>query len=263
MLVIKGGVVLLALVGAACALTKAAGKTPRRWAVTGSLLLGRSDGERGVDLRFATVLAAVATLLSAAGVFSRELRALSTGQVAFAVGLTLPLLAALLAMLADFGGRYVESSALEPEQAPEHEEEHPLVGLLDQARFEVRMVKSQVEDPGRVAALDALSEAVSEYEQAMLEPDADRWSSGLDTRIRGVITLARSCLDEEGLDAAQRLGVRPDASPAEVTGVYRTLCKVYTGPDALPGVSPDKHAELTAAYERLKARAAVAVRAAA
>lgn len=256
MALLKGGFVLLVLVGAALSLAWLARGARRRWAVLGALLLGRGDqlGGARIDLRFATFVVSVVSLLLILMLFPEPLLVLAPGQLAFAALLALPLLAGLLALGADGLARVLPLAA-EEEQDEAAEAVLDARELLEDAQEDILELREQVTDPGRVAALEALSEAVVEYEKALEQsgghPRLDR--ADLQERIGGVLTLARSCLVTEGHEAARTLGVRFDATPEEVQAVYEAVRRVYEGPHALPGVDPGKGGELQQAFHRIRA----------
>ncbi len=250
--VLVAGLVMTIAGGMAALLAYLARRTTRAWPVTGALLLGADDsGSRGVDLRFTAVVAAVVTLLVSVVAYPSGLRSLSPGELTFLIVLSLPLVAGGLALAADTILR------LAPESwRPESEISETVCEMLDGARREVAEAMANVVDPSRVAALEALTEAVSEYDRALERngETARHLRKTLQDRLQGVVTLARSCCQEERREASQVLGVRIDASHEQIDAVYQALSKIYTGPQALAGVDAVRQRELEAAHRRLQTR---------
>ena len=247
---LKASLVLFAFAAAGVVLARLGRACPGPWANLGALLLGPRDSLRvGIDLRFAAFTGGIAVLLVAVVAFPTVFRALSPGELIFATALGLPLVACGLATVADVTRRFAPGSwTLERAAAPSTE---PLGSLLNDARVEVERALSRVEDPGRVAALEALTEAVTEYDRVICDRNGEtarHLRKSLDQRIRGVITLARSCVDEERREASEVLGVRVDASSSEIAEVFSALTDTYEG---LSGADPAKLVELRAAYESL------------
>lgn len=250
--VLKASIVVFVTVGMAALLAYLARRTTRSWPVTGSLLLGSVDADGAqVDLRFAAVVAALVTALVTMLSFQGVFATLSPTEMAFFLVLTLPVVACVLSVVADLALRIVPAS-----WRPEPESDDTTNELLDAARAEVCMALAQVEDPSRIAALEALTEAVSEYDSALGRngETARHLRKTIRERVIGVITLARSCQDGERREASQVLGVRLEAAPSEVEAVYSALSAIYEGPDGMPGVDPTRQLELRAAYDRLRVR---------
>lgn len=253
MVLLKASLVLFVFAAAGVLLARLGRACPGPWANLGALLLGPRDSLRaGVDLRFAAFSCGIAVLLVAVVAFPTVFRALSPGELIFAIALGLPLVATGLATVADLIRRVAPPSwQLHRTEASTTE---PLGSLLNDARGEVERALSRVEDPSRVAALEALTEAVTEYDRVICDRNGEtarHLRKSLDQRIRGVITLARSCVDEERREASEVLGVRFDASSSEVTEVFSALTRTYEG---LSGADPAKLVELRAAYESLASR---------
>jgi hypothetical protein len=242
--------VLLVFAASAAILARLARRASGPWATLGALLLGRADRAGShVDLRFAAFTAAVAVVLSAVVAFPTTFRLLSPGELTFAVTLALPLVACGLSVTADVALRSL------PPVHPTAGDPIDLGALIEGARNEVDEALSRVEDPSRIAALEALTDAVAEYDQVVTDRNGEtarHLRKTLDQRLRGVITLARSCVDEERREASNTLGVAADASPDEVDEVYFALRRIYTGAQALAGADPTKLSELTLAYRAIK-----------
>ena len=232
-------------VGSIALLARSVEPQGRSWTAVGSLLLGHEDEDDALDLRFWVCTAAVAVLVATALAFRSSMLGLGVGQKVFGLALSLPILAGLIALATD-GLACLWSRQRAKAEAPEQER---LSELLDEAGSEVLLARSQVEDSGRLAALEALGEAITEYSDALAGGPTD----ALEDRIRGVIALAKTCLDREGRNAARTLGVRPGASQAELSAVYDALSRVYSGESPLPGVDLSRQGELDAAYQQLRA----------
>lgn len=249
-LLLKGAFVALATAGLALGLAWSARGEPRSWPVTGALLLGSDpEADDEVDLRFRAFLAGVLAVIVGALVFPDAVRGLATARLVLGLALALPIVTALLAALADVVARALQRRAAADVPAATQDERTPLADLLEEARLEVRDASSRVTDPHLQAALEALGEALGEYAVD------DREGGDLRVRVLGVIALARTCVDAEQRHAAELLGVRPDATAAQVVAVRDALVSIYRGPAALPGVDP-AHAEALDAAVARRARLA-------
>lgn len=263
-MLLESAVVVGAAGLAATGLAALARDRARPWAVVGALLLGRGEAQASgaaaraprADLRFWTIAAASATALTAVAARPDVFRALAAGELAFALLLGLPLTAFAQAALADLLRRRLpgEAAPSTDEAAADHGGADTLGALCDHAAREVRHARAQVADPARVAALDALDEAIAEYAAALDDPASGLAPAQVRARLRGVVTLARSCLVEEAREAARALGVRPDAAPEELDAVFAALARIYDGPTALPGTCPARYEELLAAHACLRGR---------
>ncbi|RMG07787.1 MAG: hypothetical protein D6731_22985 [Planctomycetota bacterium] len=256
--------VAASLAGSAFGLAVLARGAGRPWPATGALLLGaREGGEASRRLRFAALVGAIGVLFAADLAFPSAFRALAPGELVFLLAFSLPITACSLAALADLLRPLLPDAW---RRAPRSvAERRALAELLEGARSEVATALRRVEDPDRVAALEALDEAVGEYERVLVDDKGEtarHLRKTLDARLRGVIDMARTCLEEERRAAARALGVAPDATPEQLHAVYAALRDLYEGPGALPGTDPGRAAELRAAYERLRAQTAPAAPAA-
>lgn len=255
---------------AAAGLAALARDRARPWAVVGALLLGAGEAQASgaapraprADLRFWTIAAAIATALTAVAARPEAFRALAAGELVFVLLLGLPLTAFAQAAAADLLRRRLPREEAAPAgaapadggEATGAEPADTLGALCDHAAREVRHARAQVADPARVAALDALDEAIAEYAAALDDPGSGLAPAQVKARLRGVVTLARSCLVEEAREAARTLGVRPDAAPEELDAVFEALARIYDGPTALPGTCPARYEELLAAHACLRGR---------
>jgi len=254
-------------VTAAAALAVASRARARRWAAVEGLVLG-AGGRAGVDLRFAALAGAVVTELAVVVACREAARAADPVALAFALLLALPVVGVAQAALADLARPWVarmgrrapaahddghEEAAVQLEQRDQLDQ---LDLLLDRARAEVESARAQVTDAARAATLDALVETIGDYGAAR-DDLSGAGGDALRGHVWGVIALARSCVADEAREAARTLGVRPDAPAPEIRAVVTALGRIYAGPEALPGTSRERAAELEAAAERLfAARAA-------
>jgi hypothetical protein len=239
------GLCSLAVLGAAW-LGWRAREAERSYAVLAALFLGPDEvPEARTDLRFATVAWAM-TIVTLALVFLPW----GGGSASLAFGLLggVPSLAVAMAL----GASAFRRLPLYRRKAAEAREAEDLRELLQRARDELSVARDRVGGPQR-DALGALEEALEEYAS-----DLDQGTrEGLAERLQGVIDMARSCLMEEARQAARELGVRQNASPAEVQRIYRALREIYGGDSPLPGVDPRQAERLELAHERLKLRFAL------
>ncbi len=277
---LESALLMTATAGAVSGLAALARSEGRPWAVVEALVLGPSASASAsapsavVDLRFWTFVAAVGTALTAVVAFPGAFRPLPPGELAFVLLLGLPLLAVGQAAAADLLRRRLPlddwlpqetgsasrsasrdaSRDASPGGAPSAPAATELAAQCERAAREVQHARAQTADAGRLAALDALAETVSEYAAALAAPEGPGEPEVLRARLRGVITLARSCLAEEVREAARTLGVLPDATPEAIDAVFAALARIYDGPGALPGTSAERYEELKGARARLRRR---------
>lgn len=254
---------ILAVPGAAFALGALARRANRPWALLEAVLLGGASRRGGVDLRFASFAAAVGVLLVGVVAALPLARSVRGGTLGFMLLLGLPALVGAMAVLGDLAGRGIgwweerkkkKKKKNDHEHERDHEQEKRADGgmekLLGEAQAELAQARALVQDPALLAALDALEEAALDYSRAAGDGEPGRLHEAR-SRVEGVVALARSCLDEERLSAARLLGVRHDASPAEVREVHAALRGIYAGTLRLAGIDPDHVHLLRRACDRL------------
>ncbi|MGE0710548.1 MAG: hypothetical protein AB7N76_17905 [Planctomycetota bacterium] len=218
-----------------------------RWAVATGLLLGSDEAGVEADLRF-WALSSGLSLSVAGALLLPPLQALDAPRQVLALALGVPAAALLVSALAEGISRLPAWQR----RVARAQQTAALSAALERARDQVERARQHALGARREAT-ESLAEALEGYAEALGRGELE----GLAERIACVLDMARSCLLEEGREAARVLGLRPDASPAEARAVFQAVARVYAGPEALPGASPEKHDELLAAFERLELRHAL------
>jgi hypothetical protein len=246
------------------------------WATTTALLLGAEDATRG-DLRFAAVVASLATGLAWVVALDARLRDMAPTARGLVVAAGLPAVALLVSALADMlaandppepapagagaaialgadaARAALETGSVAPaadstgEWAAPKKSRDDVHALLDRAAAEVASVRARATDAATREALVSMEETLAGYEPVLEDPNAD-----LERMARAVVeivALARRCDEEEGQDSFRVLGLRRDASIEDARRVYRELARIYHADAGVPGVDPERFVELTAAYQ--------------
>jgi hypothetical protein len=94
-----------------------------------------------------------------------------------------------------------------------------------------------------------MEEALASYASVVEDPGADL--ERVERAARELVALARRCDEDDAADAFRTLGVRRDARLEDARRIYRGLERIYHADAGLPGVDPEKLAELTCAFEAI------------
>jgi hypothetical protein len=246
-----------------------------RWPVLGALVLGQEDDEpsNGPDLRFAAVVASVASALAWVLALDDRFRALSGSSRALALALGLPIVTVLVTTAADLLGRDSPAAPPEPDPAPAPAPEpepasatrppldsgalrRPAIArdevrrLIDAALDAVGAARARTADGAVRDGLSSLEETLAEYGILVDDPEADL--ERIAQRTREAAALAEACQDDES-EAFRTLGLRRDATTEQAKRVYRELAKIYHADASVPGADPEKFKEIAAAYEKVRA----------
>jgi hypothetical protein len=256
-----------------------------RWPVLGALVLGQDEDDEpstGPDLRFAAVVASVASALAWVLALDDRFRALSGSSRALALALGLPIVTVLVTTAADLLGRDAPAAPASP-PAPDSEpapapapapaseptpasatrppldsgalrrpaiERDEVRRLIDAALDAVGAARARTADGAVRDGLSSLEETLAEY--GILVDDQDADLERIAQRAREAAALAEACQDDES-EAFRTLGLRRDATTDQAKRVYRELAKIYHADASVPGADPEKFKEIAAAYEKVRA----------